>query len=279
MLADTLSELDPKVAAASLATAVLSLGGPGLPVEAADISKISEELILEALADLDINDRNSKEAENKLRKYLIRFVDEYLMKNFNRLEISKNLGDRGDLPRGAYSVSLGQNVAGKQKISFVENCIRDADIEQHLMPEGDENAHKLSIFIKEIVNNTGRRSIMVICANRNGSALLVDCVFQMLPNLFDVSAATCPLDYIKIFVDKYPVRIKIGKSSEFKYFWKNENVQVEDGKITIQPDPDFFKGNKNKRWTSLVYGKMHEGWTEVVVGFAFDETTYLNDLR
>jgi len=270
--------LDPKIAAASLATAVLSIGSPGLPREKDEVVKTSEKLIEEAIKDLNITDRTTAESINKIRKYLSAHVDSYLMHGFDRSEITKRLGDRGDLPKGAYIISVGANVRGRHKLSFIESCIRDADSEQHLMTDGDENAHKLSIFVKSIVNNSGRRSVIVICASRSGNSLNVDCLFQMIPNLFDLSGAVNPIDYIKIFVDKYPIPIKIGNSIHSKQFWSNEDVAINGRNLTIFIDNQFYYFNDKPRWNSLVYGKLEDGCMHVVVGFAFNETAYQADL-
>lgn len=279
MLATILSELDPKTAAASLATAVLSLGSPGLPRENDEIVTISEKLILEAIKELNIVDRSSTESIGKLRMHLGEFVDYYLMKGFNRSDIFKKLGDRGNLPRGAYTVSLNKYLLGKQSLSFVEKCVRYADSEQHLMTEDGEDAHKLSIFVKEIVNNSNRRSIIVICASRAGDSLIVDCLFQMLPQLFDLSKALVPVDYIREFIKKYPVNFKIGKMRIFKSLWENEIIPTNGQKLEIECDPEFTIKNKDTSWSTLVYGKMLDGAFEAVMAFGFNDKVYRSDLE
>lgn len=275
MLANTLTKLKPEIAAASLGAAVLSIGGPGFPREDDEISNVADKLIAEAVADLNIEGDISGEAAVRLRRYLSEHVDSFIMKGFDRAEISKRLGNRGDLPRGAYTILLGSLVAGKQKQSFVESCIRDADDEQHFMPDGDEKAHKLSLFMKEIVNKSGRRSIVIICATRIDDTLQVDNVYQLLPKLFDLSSMKEPIDYLRAFVDKYGYPIRIGASREAKSFWRNEEVELADEKLTIDTGPNEAKVHHS----TLVYGKVIDTTNFlVIVGFGVNDSALQADL-
>lgn len=206
-----------------------------------DIGAAVDAFLRQARIELGIDNADfSHDALERVDIFISSEIDRRLVEGFDENAVKESLGDRGDLPLGAYSVedtSLFRDVFSREKLKFAASCIANAELVQHLfspnMPAGEER--KVFSFFAQRKQHNGKEAWMLVFTERKGSVLRVMALFRLPSSLYDMSALTSPMEMLKATALRYGLELTINGRPINRVWMQSEYIGLHDALSYLDP--------------------------------------------
>jgi len=230
MSLSTLNRFEPPKAKAILAEAILSHGLDVPPSIPQSYPEEVTELINEVRHRLEIDDSdNSSRTKTRITEILSLEVTRIASAGRDLKEVAENLGQKGQLPLGAYKIHIVDGILREMKEakSVIERVIREADEVQHITGTGplSNSATGLTLIMKWV--RTEKSAFWYLLdAQRTKDTLRVAGIYRIDPEAIDLTNAATPLDVLKRFVARYGLPFHVKGLPGDHFFL--EDVRVDD---------------------------------------------------
>lgn len=222
---------------------------------------------------------NSPSAINKLISFISFQLEQDILKSSKIHSLRERVGQKGNLRPDLYDISFSQNfidlnsTLGISK-ERVRKLIENPDFVEHLLPEkyGMESGIATSLFVQ--TSTKPEANSLLVLALRTKAKLRVDGAWIIFHDEIDTSKIQSPLDLLKVFVERYGVKILCGSVSE--KFIIYEKSQILFGAATnvfqlVEPPKNI---EIDARFNHSIKGNT----VEISVAFALNMTEYISGL-
>jgi len=207
----SLEAMEPQKGRRALADALSSLLASheldGANDLSTSVSSVSEAVIAEVRAKLNLTGDNSPESTNKITKYILDLMTKSVLSGRDSDEILKNVGQAGRIPAHRYKVVFTESFTrefrplGIIKKTIIE-AIHSPDDFQHLMSGEDflDDDTEFSLFIKRMPDRKNLKAHWLIVQTlRRGMEQVPQSAWWVHPSHVDISKSERPLDVLEAF--------------------------------------------------------------------------------
>lgn len=214
-------------------------------------------------------------ARGRVLNFIGREIRELALNSSHISSARKRLGQKGILPPNAYKVKFSQEFHDiceplgitKKEVTL---AINSPDMYEHFVPEVQESAQAISLYVKFIPNGADPYSLLVD-AFRVGDILSVHFAIRAYHSDIDVTSIAKPTDLLRGFTDIYGSELSIG---------------AQKGKLILNEkisSSTFTVTSHHQLGRSVVHRgsnrKLASGETEVCLAYGVDVGLYAEYLR